>query len=271
MMAKFTKTMNKALSYSCSRGTFTKMRQDNVECNYCGGQHYIQNCDKVEEEGKCKKNHGGKIVLPNGFFVSRSIPGKWMLNRFFEWHRRNPSNQATATLVHTIKLRLLCTPPDNSTTTEQAQTTYQLTANNCIAVLEAELFNFRTRMSAATQGPQTRAQRARGVTIEEEEEDGNMVTACAQLKTPRIEDIDDVCVPQSQRGQAPLVPAHVTEHPFKNAKDVAYMPLPLKMLELKTKLLLSLINVPIPLTGRFPWFMTQQLQLLFSSDLWKPQ
>ena len=41
MMAKFTKTMNEALSYSCSRGIFTKMHQDNVECNYCGGQHYI--------------------------------------------------------------------------------------------------------------------------------------------------------------------------------------------------------------------------------------
>ena len=52
------------------------MHQDNVECNYCGGQHYIWNCDKVEEdikEGKCKKNHEGKIVLPNRFFVSRSI------------------------------------------------------------------------------------------------------------------------------------------------------------------------------------------------------
>ena len=41
MMAKFTKTMNEALSYSCSWGTFTKTHQDNVECNYCGGQHYI--------------------------------------------------------------------------------------------------------------------------------------------------------------------------------------------------------------------------------------
>ena len=41
MMAKFTKTMNEALSYSCSHGTFTKTHQDNIKCNYCGGQHYI--------------------------------------------------------------------------------------------------------------------------------------------------------------------------------------------------------------------------------------
>ena len=62
---------------------------------------------------------------------------------FFEWHCQNPSNQATATLVHTIELQLLCMAPGNSTTTEQAQTTYQLTANNHIAVLEAEIFNLR--------------------------------------------------------------------------------------------------------------------------------
>ena len=31
-------------------------------------------------------------------------------------------------------------------------------------------------------------------------------------------------MPQSQGGQAPPVPAHVTEHPFKNVKDAAYMP-----------------------------------------------
>ena len=31
-------------------------------------------------------------------------------------------------------------------------------------------------------------------------------------------------MPQSQGGQAPPVPAHVTEHPFKNVKDTTYMP-----------------------------------------------
>ena len=147
-----------------------------------------------------------------------------MCDCFFEWHHQNPSNQATATLVHTIKLWLLCMAPGSSTTTEQAQTTYQLTANDCIAVLEAELSNLRTRKPAATQGPQTKAQRAQGVTIKEEEDDGNMATAYAQLKTPRIEEIDDARAPQSQGAQAPLVFAHITKHPFKNAKDAAYMP-----------------------------------------------
>ena len=50
--------------------------------------------------------------------------------------------------------------PCNPTTTEQAQTTYQLTANNHIAVLETELFNLRARKPAVAQGPQTQAQKA---------------------------------------------------------------------------------------------------------------
>ena len=41
-----------------------------------------------------------------------------------------------------------------------------------------------------------------------------MATARAQLKMPRIEEIDDAHAPQSQGGQAPPVPAHITEHPF---------------------------------------------------------
>ena len=57
MMAKFTKTMNEALSHSRGSHPTYSRRQDNDECNYCGGLHYIQDCDKVGEDiqaGKCK-------------------------------------------------------------------------------------------------------------------------------------------------------------------------------------------------------------------------
>lgn len=62
-----------------------------------------------------------------------------MCDCFFEWHCQNLNSQATATLVHTIEPHLLCAAPCNPTTTEQAQTIYQLTANDHIAVLEAKL------------------------------------------------------------------------------------------------------------------------------------
>ena len=43
---------------------------------------------------------------------------------------------------------------------------------------------------------------------------------------PRIEEVDELHVPQSQTQgtQAAPVPAHATGHPFRNAKDTAYMP-----------------------------------------------
>ena len=40
----------------------------------------------------------------------------------------------------------------------------------------------------------------------------------------RIEEVDEAHAPQSQGAQAPSVSAHIPEHPFKNAKDTAYMP-----------------------------------------------
>ena len=77
----------------------------------------------------------------------------------YEWHQQNPTSQAT-TLVHTIELHLFCAAPSNSATAKETQNIYQLTADDCIAVLEAEIFNLRERKPAAAQGPCTRAQKA---------------------------------------------------------------------------------------------------------------
>ena len=77
-----------------------------------------------------------------------------MHNHIYKWHQQNPTSQAT-TLVHTIEPHLLCAAPSTSATAVETQTIYQLTANDCIAVLEAELFNLRERKPVAAQGPQT--------------------------------------------------------------------------------------------------------------------
>jgi hypothetical protein len=232
MMAEFTKTMNEALSHSRSNvRPFARNQQDSNECNYCGGMHYIRDCEKVEEDikaGKCKKNQEGKVVLPNGFYVSRAMAGNFMRDRIFEWHRRNPSSQSTATLLNTIDSRLLGPPPSTTTTTTAAptKTTYQLTSNDRIAVLEAELFNLRTRKQGADQGPRTRAQSARNVTLEEVEDEDDVAAARAQLRTPRIEEGDEPRISKSQpkEPQSAPVPARAPEHPFRNAKDAAYSP-----------------------------------------------
>ena len=216
--------MNEALALLCPRNTFTRTHQDNIECNYCGGLHYIKNCEHIEEDiksGKFKKNHEGKVVLPNEFYVSRSIPGKWMCDRIYEWHQKNPTSQAT-TLVHTIELHLLCAAPSNSATAKETQTIYQLTANDHIAVLEMELFNLRARKPAAAQGPHTRAQKAQEVTIENVEDEADVEEVRAWLRTPWIEEVEELSAPSGQAPQKDPAPAPTSEHPFRNAKNVAY-------------------------------------------------
>ena len=107
-----------------------------------------------------------------------------MHDRIYEWHQQNPTSQAT-TLVHTIEPHLLCAAPSTSATAMETQSIYQLTTNNHIAVLEAELFNLRARKPAAAQGLCTQAQKAREVTIEDVEDDADVAEVCAQLRTPR--------------------------------------------------------------------------------------
>ena len=81
-----------------------------VDCNFCGGAHYIRDCAEVMEyvkAGKCKKNVEGKVVLPTGAFVPREIPGTLLRERVDEWHRRNPNQLAVASLINTIQSRII--------------------------------------------------------------------------------------------------------------------------------------------------------------------
>ena len=75
------------------------------------------------------------MVLSTGAYVPREIPGTLLMERVNEWHRQNPGQLATATLVHTIDEALLYPP----------QLTYQLSSSNRIAHLEAELFALKAR------------------------------------------------------------------------------------------------------------------------------
>ena len=53
-----------------------------VDCNFCGGEHYICDCKVVDEyvqAGKCRHNIDGKVVLSTGAYVSREIPGTLLM------------------------------------------------------------------------------------------------------------------------------------------------------------------------------------------------
>jgi hypothetical protein len=228
IISEFTKTMAEILKQTQSRSNYGSVpRQTN--CNMCGGPHFIRECPVVDEyvaAGKCRRNIEGKVVLSTGAFVPREIPGTTLQERIDEWHRRFPGQLATSTLIHTIDRSLLYQP----------KATYPLTSTDRIAHLEAELFALRTRKSNFVPMGRTRAQTARGTNVEmSDSEDEAPVTAPKKKAAPKL-----TVVPPATKEKAAKDPEPVAtttqptafieeletapEHPFKEAKDAAYIP-----------------------------------------------
>jgi hypothetical protein len=99
------------------------------------------------------------------------------MERINEYHRRFPNQLAAATLIHTIARETVSRSADAI-----IQPVYQLSTNDRIATLEAELFNLKARQpQVPAAGVRTRNQRAR----EQEEEVVEEIMALAvRQKTP---------------------------------------------------------------------------------------
>jgi hypothetical protein len=71
-------------------------------CYFCGELgHYRYNCPICAQyltDGKIRRNQEGKVVLPSGGFVLRSIPGITLCDRVYEYHKQNPNQTATGVL-----------------------------------------------------------------------------------------------------------------------------------------------------------------------------
>ena len=234
LFTEFTKTIVEAINQNSNRSRYnpnpssSDSTPSSRTCNFCGGAHYIRECEKVDElirAGKCKRNVEGKVVLPSGAYVPRDIPGTLLSERIEEWHRRNPNQLAAATLLHTID------HPD-PVTTYTAQTTtinrpFQLSTSDRIATIEAELYNLRARNPKFVPLIRTRAQKASAHTADEtEEEDAAAVRAARQ---PQVVEAEDEVPPvkeaqvNSKHADSPQ-PDSTPEHPYRNAKDAAYAP-----------------------------------------------
>jgi len=144
---KFAATIVGALAGAKGNGpprANTGLRPDQIEtliCIFCGlPGHFIGECLTCQayiNEGKCKRNAEGKVVLPNGQYTPRNIPGRFIKERVDEWLRRNPEVPIVPALMYGIVL------PQTSTSTPKG--IYQISdiANNDkerIAALEQELF-----------------------------------------------------------------------------------------------------------------------------------
>ena len=193
----------------------------NTDCNFCNGPHFIRDCKVVDEyilAGKCKRNIEGKVTLSTGAYCPRDIPGTLLRERVDEWHRRNPNQLTVATLIHTITREQVPNLPESA-----PQASFQLSASDRIAALEAELFNLRTRRTNFTPMNKTRAQKAREVpteaSIEEVEEE-----VFVREKTPA----ETIQNPQTATPEPPVIarplPSIEPEHPYQRAKDASYAP-----------------------------------------------
>jgi hypothetical protein len=230
IVSEFTKTMAEILNQTRSRGNYGSAGPS-VDCNMCGGKHYIRNCPVVDEyvlAGKCRRNIEGKVVLSTGAYVPREIPGTLLQERIDEWHRLNPGQLAAATLIHTIDKSLLYPP----------QATYQLSSSDRIAHLESELYALKARRSNFVPTVRTRAQvRNARVHFSDDEDESPEKTPDKEI-VPKVLAQPAVKEKNKVANSEPLTPTasrHLPfaagdnedpepEHPFRGAKDASYAP-----------------------------------------------
>ncbi|KAL7281404.1 hypothetical protein ACG7TL_004717 [Trametes sanguinea] len=134
-------------------------------CHYCGNPGcQLRNCPFVEEDiraGRCVRNQDGRVVLPNGNFVPRQIPGFdgiTMRDRVYEWHRRNPNALAPPT-ANQMVLSITTEEPRYATASS-----FTLSAEDRIEQLERELFALQQARRTRFDGvhvPPRRPQRSR--------------------------------------------------------------------------------------------------------------
>jgi hypothetical protein len=136
-------TTNHASSSTNAQATML----DPLSCAFCGQTgHFIAQClvcaDYITNE-KCKRNPEGKIVLPNGQYTPRSIPGQFIKDRIDEWHKCNPVKSTSSSLMYEINPVATSSQTSVATNMVSMSSTNTFTADQCIAALEQEIFNLR--------------------------------------------------------------------------------------------------------------------------------
>ena len=201
MMTDLKKTLLDAMNSSGPRSR-TPISSDATprdnRCNFCGGAHFIRNCELVEDyihAGKVKRNVEGRVILPTGAYVPREISGANLKERIDEWHRKNPGQLATGIISSNTSTNLFRNVSEATPERREPPpvcTSYQLSAEDRIALLEAEIFNLRARNSNFTPIIRTRAQRNQERGREESAEVEDAALAPAEpSQAARVEPVHD--------------------------------------------------------------------------------
>jgi hypothetical protein len=183
---------------------------DLLSCSFCGQTgHFIAQClicaDYITNE-KCKRNPEGKIVLPNGQYTPRSIPGRYIKDRIDEWHKCNPIKSTSSSLMYEINPVATSSQTSVSTNMVSTSSTNIFTADQRIAALEQEIFNLRNAKRTFDGVEILKPARA------------NKPNPTEQPKAP--ESMTKPVLPPEK----PTTTTQLPLHPFANVAETSYQP-----------------------------------------------
>lgn len=209
----------------------------NMGCHYDGKPDCrTHNCPAAAEDlaaGRIRRNAENKIVLPNGTFVPRNLPGETMRDRVFEWHRRNPGQLAAGSLSYTAVpdpagSMLVELVNGTSYDGQAASYVYHRDDEERIFALEQELFNLRnkTRFDAVRVPPMSdkyRRQRTPAPTNRTPAPEPASQTEHTEPSSSKAASASQqpATAPEPTREEPSKEPA---EHPLAGVRDATYIP-----------------------------------------------
>ncbi len=155
-----------------------------LECRFCGKEHFIRNCELVEEynrAGKLMRNIDGKVVLPTGALGTSRHPGRFLKECIDEWHRRHPGHLA-APVEHSTILHSASTPCAASSAPTPSHTRSQAAVESRIAEIEAEIARLRSKRPAVASPISSRLQPFRAARADNSDA---RIISCAAYFTSR--------------------------------------------------------------------------------------
>jgi hypothetical protein len=189
---------------------------DPLSCAFCGQSgHFIAQClicaDYITNE-KCKRNLEGKIVLPNGQFTPRSIPGRFIKDRIDEWHKCNPSTSTSSSLMCEINPVAVSSQTSVATNMVSTSSTNVFTADQRIATLEQKIFALRNAKRTFDGVEILKPARA------------NKPVPTEQPKAPELTTKSMPPPSQPAPAEKPAATTQPPVHPFANVKKMSYQP-----------------------------------------------
>ena len=143
--------------------------QPSQECMFCSGRdHYVRDCPVAAQylqQGKVAKNDVGKLVLPDGRYVARSIPGRNMRERIDNLLASSGNQRQDGANHDTVSTHFLEGPDECVFSFDTSDFRRDDTTLEEVQTLEAQIESLREQQVLALQKGGKRPQQFDGVEI----------------------------------------------------------------------------------------------------------